>query len=86
MQQIAIKCNCVTKDYGKPTMDLNTFLNMTLDELAAKSGIDKTRWCKYFNGSAMNERNIYRFARSVDMLPGEFIDALNKRRKKFNVS
>lgn len=63
-------------------MDTREFLKIGLDDLEAYSGIEKTRWCKYFNGVLMNERNIYRFASSVGMNPGEFLEALNERRKK----
>lgn len=63
-------------------MNIGEFLEIGLDELEAVSGIEKTRWCKYFNGGLMNERNIYRFAASVEMTAGEFLDALNQRRKK----
>lgn len=63
-------------------MNTREFLKIGLDDLEAYSGIEKTRWCKYFNGGLMNERNIYRFASSVGMTPGEFLEALNERRKK----
>ncbi|WP_009630215.1 hypothetical protein [Synechocystis sp. PCC 7509] len=62
-------------------MNIGEFLEMSLDELESVSGIEKTRWCKYFNGGLMNERNIYRFAASVEMTAGEFLDALNQKRK-----
>lgn len=67
-------------------MNKQEFLEASLDKLEQISGIDKTRWSKYFNGHTMNERNIYKLAQSLNMSYSEFLEALNSRRSSNGIA
>ena len=61
-------------------MDMNEFEAISLDNLASKSHMDKTRWCKYFNGQSITETVLNKLANRLEMQPHVLLEAINKRR------
>ena len=77
---IAMKCN-----YLK-TMTVKDFKELSLDELSKLSGLDKTRWSKYFNGQLMTESVLNHCAQSLGMEPHELLFAINSKRLHRNAT
>lgn len=63
-------------------MDLQTFLALKTDQLENLSGIDGTRWSKYFNGTPLNERTLYRLSTRLNMRPSDLLLGLNIKRRE----
>jgi transcriptional regulator with XRE-family HTH domain len=62
-------------------MDAETFLRATLDDLAACTYLEKSRWSKYLRGDSMSEKTISRIAAELHMTPDYFIYVLNQKRE-----
>lgn len=67
-------------------MTINDFMQSELEVLAQKSGLDKTRWSKYFNGHLISEMVLNQAARNLDMQPHELLMGINKRRLQNNAT
>lgn len=61
-------------------MTVKEFGKLNLDDLSKLSGLDKTRWCKYFRGQLMTEAVLNQCAKSLRMKPHNLLLAINKRR------
>ena len=61
-------------------MNIDEFESISLNNLAGKSQMDKTRWCKYFNGQSITETVLNRVAKRLEMQPHALLEAINKRR------
>lgn len=61
-------------------MSVNEFKKIGLNELAAKTGLDKTRWSKYFNGQLMTEAVLNEAAQALEMQPHVLLFAINQKR------
>jgi hypothetical protein len=61
-------------------MTIKEFKSLSLDELAQLTALDKTRWCKYFNGQLMTESVLNSLAHSLGMQPHILLLAINQKR------
>ncbi|OIP78247.1 MAG: hypothetical protein AUK48_02115 [Oscillatoriales cyanobacterium CG2_30_44_21] len=61
-------------------MTIKEFKDLSLDDLATLTALDKTRWCKYFNGQLMTESVLNSLAQSLGMEPHILLLAINQRR------
>jgi hypothetical protein len=61
-------------------MPIKEFKEISLDDLAAKTGLDKTRWSKYFNGQLMTEAVLNQSAQALGMQPHILLFAINQKR------
>jgi transcriptional regulator with XRE-family HTH domain len=61
-------------------MTIVEFKVLSLDELASITGLDKTRWSKYFNGQLMTEAVLNSLAKSLGMEPHVLLLAINQKR------
>jgi hypothetical protein len=71
---IAMKCNQLK------SMTIKVFNELSLDELSRLSGLDKTRWSKYFNGQLMTEAVLNHCAQALGMMPHILLWAINLKR------
>ncbi len=77
---IADKCNHIK------AMTVKDFKELSLDELSRLSGLDKTRWSKYFNGQLMTESVLNQCAQSLGMQPHILLWAINTKRLHRNAT
>jgi hypothetical protein len=77
---IADKCNRLNH------MTVEDFKELSLDELSRLSGLDKTRWSKYFNGQLMTEAVLNQCAQSLGMQPHVLLLAINTKRLHRNAT
>lgn len=64
-------------------MDCKKFQTAKLDELAALTGVDRTRWSRYLSGKvALNEKTLSGIAAKLGMTPEQFLTAFRQRREK----
>jgi len=61
-------------------MTLKDFNDLSLDQLAEKTGLDKTRWSKYFNGQDISERVLNQSAIALGVKPHILLWAINLKR------
>jgi hypothetical protein len=61
-------------------MTIKEFKDLSLDDLARLTALDKTRWCKYFNGQLMTESVLNSLAQSLGMEPHILLLAINQKR------
>lgn len=61
-------------------MPIKEFKQISLDDLASKTGLDKTRWSKYFNGQLMTEAVLNHSAQALGMKPHILLFAINQKR------
>ena len=61
-------------------MPIKEFKEISLDDLAARTGLDKTRWSKYFNGQLMTEAVLNQSAEALGMQPHILLFAINQKR------
>lgn len=67
-------------------MTIKDFKELSLDELSRLSGLDKTRWSKYFNGQLMTEAVLNHCAQSLGMKPHILLFAINLKRLHRNAT
>lgn len=65
-------------------MPIKEFKQISLDDLASKTGLDKTRWSKYFNGQLMTEAVLNHSAQALGMKPHILLFAINQKRLQRN--
>lgn len=61
-------------------MTAKQFLALSLNDLASVSGMDKTRWSKYFNGKTITENVLNQIAPKLQMEPHQLLQAINIKR------
>jgi transcriptional regulator with XRE-family HTH domain len=62
-------------------METEAFVQLSLRELQALTGIDRHRWSRYFNQRIYpNEKTLLRAAKSLNMEPGKLLDAIQAKR------
>ena len=61
-------------------MPIKEFKEISLNDLAARTGLDKTRWSKYFNGQLMTEAVLNQSAEALGMQPHILLFAINQKR------
>lgn len=63
-------------------MTSEEFQNLSLQQLAVASGIDKYRWSRYIRGKkAPNERTLNRAAKNLKMPTPSLLEAIQYRRE-----
>lgn len=67
-------------------MTINEFSALSLDQLSKETGLDKTRWSKYFRGSLMTESVLNQCAKRLSMEPHDLLFAINKKRLHRNAT
>jgi hypothetical protein len=77
---IAEKCNHLE------SMDIKDFADLSLDQLSQLTGLDKTRWSKYFRGQSMTETVLNQCAVRLGMKPHELLLAINTKRLQINAT
>lgn len=90
MERVALTCNLhilqactkIDKLLQHLEMNLAEFLTASLDQLSEASGMDKTRWSKYFNGQPISEPTLNKVAQKLDMEPSTLFFGICSRRKK----
>jgi hypothetical protein len=65
-------------------MTVNQFKELSLNDLAKMTGMDKTRWSKYFNGQLITEGCLNHLALKLSMKPHELLFGLNEKRLHTN--
>lgn len=65
-------------------MSIKKFKEISLDDLAVKTGLDKTRWSKYFNGQLMTEAVLNHSAEALGMQPHILLREINQKRLQRN--
>lgn len=63
-------------------MQIQSFLTATLDELALVSGLDKTRWSKYFGGKRISEKTLEKLSDTLEMPMADLYLAISLRRQR----
>ncbi len=61
-------------------MSIKEFKELSLDDLARLTDLDKTRWSKYFNGQLMTEAVLNNLSESLGMKPHILLLAINQKR------
>ena len=65
-------------------MTVKEFKETSLDDLAVRTGLDKTRWSKYFNGQLMTESVLNQSAEALGIRPHVLLFAINQKRLQRN--
>jgi len=61
-------------------MTVEQFKESSLNDLAKITGMDKTRWSKYFNGQLITEGCLNHLASKLSMQPHNLLLAINQKR------
>lgn len=63
-------------------MSINEFLTASLDQIAAETKIDKTRWSRYLRGKPLCETTLRRAAKELGLSPSDLLIVIGIRREQ----
>lgn len=62
-------------------MTIDEFMTAPLSSLESLTGVDRSNWSKYFNGSLLSEATLNKASFYLGMSPDQLLKAINLRRE-----